>query len=453
MASPALADAIEHWDELLADDDSLADSLPELREWMLARGLQIEDRPLCTVLRPHLVTEEDLRRQTRLAEHVIGAIEKVRAALLEDRDLHLKHLGKFRAWIGDLIELDRRPVADGALMRLDASLARTQLHFIELNADMPQGMGHNDGLVAFFQQLDAFDRFADRYRIRPLRLEQTMLDTLLEIWREWGGEGKPTIGIVTRTDDPVRVSALEIDREFCAQRGIDAVIADAGELGFAGGRLRHGDHELDLVHRVIGTAECLEHRDELRPLLDAVRKGAVCMVNSFRSELLGHKAIFALLTDPGYEFGFTAEERAAIHGHVPWTRQVFEGKTTDRHGAEVDLVEHLLEYRERLVLKPSHDFGGHGVHLGWRHTDDEWRDAIQTALDTDYIAQHRVELRREEYPTMLGPGDRRPYYEDTDPYLFRGSVGGVLTRLSPGELTNVHAEGSVVPSFAIEPRG
>src|SRR5918994_830369 len=136
MTSPALAAAIEHWDGLLADDDSLGDSLPELREWMLARGLQIEDRPLCTVLRPHLVTVEDMRRQTQLAEHVIGAIEKVRAALLEDRDLH----------------------------------------FIELNADMPQSMGHNDGLVAFFQQLGAYDRFAERYRIHPLRLEQNMLD-------------------------------------------------------------------------------------------------------------------------------------------------------------------------------------------------------------------------------------------------------------------------------------
>jgi hypothetical protein len=204
---------------------------------------------------------------------------------------------------------------------------------------------------------------------------------------------------------------------------------------------------------VIGTAECLEHRDELRPLLDAVGEGGVCMVNSFRSELLGHKAIFALLTDPGYEFGFTAAERAAIRGHVPWTRQVFDDKTTDPRGAEVDLVEYLAEHRERLVLKPTHDFGGHGVHLGWRESDHEWRDAIQSALDTDFIAQQRVELRREEYPTMSAPGDRRPYYEDTDPYLFRGSVGGVLTRLSPGELTNVHAEGSVVPSFAIEPRG
>ena len=452
MTSPVVAAAIEHWDGLLSEDVSLDSALPSLREWMLERGLRIDDRPLCTVLRPHFVAEDDLRRQTRLAEHVIAAIEKVRDALLEDEQLHLKHLGKFRDWIGDLIELDDRPVAEGALMRLDASLARTQLHFIELNADTPQGMGHNDGLIALFQRLDAYDRFAERYRVRPLRLEELLRETLLAIWSEWGGEGKPTIGIVTKTDDPVRVSALEIDRDGYAEHGLEAVIADARELSFEGGRLRHGDRELDLVHRVITTAECLAHRDRLGALLEAVKQGAVCMVNSFRSELLGHKAIFALLTDPGYDFGFTRAEHTAIREHVPWTRQVFDGRTTDEHDSEVDLVEHLVENRKRLVLKPTHDFGGHGVRLGWEEDEERWRDAITEALNTDYIAQRRVELRREEYPTMEARGARRLYYEDTDPFLFRGRVGGLLTRLSPGELTNVHAEGSVVPSFAIEPR-
>jgi hypothetical protein len=453
MTSALVSAAIEHWDGLLADDGSFGDALPEYREWMLARGLQIDDRPLCTVLRPHLVAEEDLRRQTQLAGHVISAIAKVRDALVSDERLHLKHLGKFRAWIGDLLDLEQRPVPDGTLLRLDASLARTELHFIELNADAPQGMGHNDGVVAFFQYLEAYDRFAERYRVRPLMLEDSLHDTLLALWSEWGGNGRPTIGIVTRTDDPVRVSSLELDREYYAERGIDAVIVDFRELSFDSGRLRAGDIELDLVHRVLTTAEVLSDRDEFAPLLDAASQGAVCMVNSFRSELLGHKAVFALLTDHAYEFGFSGAEREAIRSHVPWTRQVFDAKTTDEHGAEVDLVDYLLEHRGRLVLKPTHDFGGHGVRLGWHESDEEWRESIAKALESDYIAQHRVELRREEYPTMEAPGTRRLYYEDTDPFLFRGRVGGLLTRLSPGELTNVHAEGSVVASFAIEARG
>src|ERR671919_538973 len=283
MTNQVVPTAIEHWDELLAEDESVEDALPALRAWMLERGLRIGDRPLCLVLRPHLVAEDDLRRQAQLAGHVISAIQKVRDALVENEELHLKHLGKFREWIGDLLDLEQRPVDDGTLLRLDASLARTQLHFIELNADAPQGMGHNDGVVDFFQQLNAYERFAERYASRPLRLQASLLETLLAIWSEWGGKGKPRIGIVTKTDDPVRVSSLELDREYYVRQGLEAVSVDFRELSFDAGRLSGGDRELDLVHRVLTTAEVLSHRDDFRPLLNAAAKGTVCMVNSFRS--------------------------------------------------------------------------------------------------------------------------------------------------------------------------
>jgi len=102
MTSPVVAAAIEHWDGLLDEDASLGDALPSLRKWMLERGLRIDDRPLCGVLRPHLVAEDELRRQTQLAEHVIAAIEKVRTALLEDEKLHLKAPRQ-------VPRLDRRP--------------------------------------------------------------------------------------------------------------------------------------------------------------------------------------------------------------------------------------------------------------------------------------------------------------------------------------------------------
>jgi hypothetical protein len=59
---------------------------------------------------------------------------------------------------------------------------------------------------------------------------------------------------------------------------------------------------------------------------------------------------------------------------------------------------------------------------------------------------------REAYPTLDAPGSSATYYEDTDPFIFRGRLGGLLTRLSASEITNVHASGSLVASFAIEPR-
>lgn len=256
---------------------------------------------------------------------------------------------------------------------------------------------------------------------------------------------------MTRTDDPVLLAGLEVEAERYRARGVEATICDFRELSFEGGRLRAGEREVELLYRVMPIAQCLDRRDEMTALFSAVRAGAVCMVNPFRSELLGHKALFALMSDPAHEFGFDAAERAVIRDHVPWGRLLVDGRTTDAHGREVDLIEHVLAEREHLVLKPAHEFGGRGVRLGWREDEGGWRRSVEEAVEADYIVQRRVPLHHADYPTMEAPGSRLTYFEDTDPFLFGGRAGGVLTRLSLDEITNVHVGGSVVASFAVEP--
>lgn len=105
------------------------------------------------------------------------------------------------------------------------------------------------------------------------------------------------------------------------------------------------------------------------------------------------------------------------------------------------------------MLKPTHEFGGLGVCLGWHQDEEGWEDAVRAGLEGDFVVQRRVPLHRRDYPTMDAPGARRDFFEDTDPFAFDGQVGGMLTRLSPGEITNVSEGGSVVASFAIEPLG
>jgi hypothetical protein len=77
---------------------------------------------------------------------------------------------------------------------------------------------------------------------------------------------------------------------------------------------------------------------------------------------------------------------------------------------------------------------------------------IETALDAEFIVQHRVELQREAYPSLAPGAPRRRLYEDTDPFMFRGGFGGQLTRLSSSEITNVHPDGCVCASVAVAPR-
>lgn len=452
MSFEVLDRARERWGELLAEEVRSTAQRNLLRDRLIENGIAAGDRPLLTVLRPHLITEDMLERQTSAASLIYSAALKVRDGVVSDERLHRLHFGSFMEWVGELVELDAAsPVADGALARLDASLARTRLHFLELNADAPGGAGHHDSILEFFAGLDTFRAFEREYRVRPLRLIPPLLEAHLDAWQRFGGVGRPSITLMTRSDDPVRTSSLEVNAERFRRQGIDAEICDYRELSFEGGRLRAGEREVDLLFRAMPTVECLDLRDEMQDLFSAVRTGSVCMVNPFRSELLGHKAVFALMTDPAHDFGFTAAEQRAVREHVPWGRPLTDEATSDPAGRKVDLVDYVLAERDRLVLKPAHQFGGSGVMLGWRHDEAEWGRSVQEALGTDYIVQRRVPLHRAGYPTMEGPPFQQSYFEDTDPFMFGGRAGGLLTRLSLDEITNVHTGGSVAASFAIEP--
>jgi hypothetical protein len=240
-------------------------------------------------------------------------------------------------------------------------------------------------------------------------------------------------------------------REFFEARGHQAVVCDPRELTYEGGTLRHAGTSVDVVYKRLLVNELLERKDALRPLLQAVAERAAVLVNPYRCKPLHKKAIFAVLTDDARQGLFSAEERAAIRAHVPWTRRVVEGHTT-REGERIDLPEHVRRNRTRLVMKPNDEYGGKGVFIGWEMTDAEWEAALATALRASYVVQEKVELARRSFPT-LGPEGLafRDLVVDVDPYLFDGEVEGFLTRLSGTSLANVTSGGGQVPAFLVEP--
>ena len=108
-----------------------------------------------------------------------------------------------------------------------------------------------------------------------------------------------------------------------------------------------------------------------------------------------------------------------------------------------------------MVLKPSDDYGGAGIVLGWEVDAAGWEAAVRTALDRPYIVQERIVLPFEPYPSLV---EGRVRFDDrmldTAPFVAHGeSVDGCLTRLSTAALLNVTAGGgSTVPTFVVEKR-
>lgn len=449
-----LREAVSKYHDLLTEGDLAETSRAVLDDGLERSKLIFGGRRLSPYLRPHFVTEDDFARITRVCETVWGAIEKVKDAALANPSL-LDELGLTEIE-RDLVSIDPGYRAVSPTARLDSFLTDEAYSFVELNGESPAGIAYADTAYEIFGELPVMKRFAESYNLRTFQGRRQMLDILVRAYAEFLGrrpDGAPQIAIVDLKDRPTQ-KEFELFKEFFEARGHPTIICSPDELEFEGGKLRAGDFRIDIVYKRLLVNEYLPIVKECPALLDAYRARAFCMVNSFRSKLIHKKALFAVLTDQRHAALFSKDERTAIDAHVPWTRQVRAGKS-DYHGAQIDLLEFIAARRDRLVLKPNDDYGGHGIYIGWNTDEIGWDEAMHNALaDGDYLVQERVPTAKEVFPELRPDGtiDFAEQLVDLDPLLFLGKVGSAFTRLSATELANVSSGGGMVPTFIISER-
>jgi len=446
---PLIARAVEDYDRLLKDEKELVEEMEDrLFERMRQAKLTFGGRVLCPFLRPNFVSPEVYEQVRVVCRGILGAIEKAEARLgteLWDRvDLTPEER--------ELMAIEPGYRRSSPTSRLDAFLTPSAYQFVELNAESPAGIAYAEALSDLFLDLPVMQKFQERWTVQRFRARERLLETLLECYREAGGqEEHPTIAIVDYADVPTRTEHL-LFRDFFAEKGHPTFVCDPRDLTFERGALRYEGRLIDIVYKRLLVNEFLEKVDQLQPLLEAARKRAVTMVNPFRCKPLHKKAIFAVLTDDDLQGLFSDEERGAIARHVPWTRRVSEERTR-RDGADVDLPAHIREHRESLVMKPNDEYGGKGVFIGAEMSESDWEAALAEALRSSYVVQEKVELRREAFPELGPEGLRtRELVVDLDPFIFQGEVEGFLTRLSGTSLANVTSGGGQVPAFVVTPR-
>ena len=420
-----LNEAVEHYHQLLADTDLAEASRKMLDEGLERSKLIFGGRRLSPYLRPHFVTETDFARIETICEIVWSAIQKVKDAAVGNDEL-LDELG-ITEIERDLVSIDPGYTAVSPTARLDSFLTEEAYSFVELNGESPAGIAYADAAYDVFSALPVMKRFTERYNVRPLYGRHLMLEVLLRAYTEYLGRApghKPLIAIVDLKDLPTQ-KEFELFQEYFEGEGYKSIVCSPQELAFSGGRLRCGEIEIDIVYKRLLVNEYLPIMAEFPALLDAYRAGGICMVNSFRSKLIHKKALFAVLTNERYAHLFTEEERVAIRRHVPWTRKV-RAERTDHYGEQIDLLEYAANSRDRLVLKPNDDYGGHGIYIGWNTDENAWDEALRHALaNGDYLLQERVSTAREQFPALQPDGtfEFAEQLVDLDPLLFYGKVG------------------------------
>lgn len=447
-----LTAAVSFYHELLEDADLAESSRRTLDTGLEQARLIFGGRRLSPYLRPHFVVEREWQRVSGVCETLWGAIQKVQNAALAD-DAVLDYLG-IHGIERELVSIDPGYSEVSPTARLDSFLTDDAYSFVELNGESPAGIAYADAATDIFLSLPVMRRFRERFNVRTLNGSPKMLDVLRKTYARFlnrAPESEPRIAIVDLSDRPTQ-KEFELFRDFFTAAGCPTIICTPEELEFTSGKLRCDDFCVDVVYKRLLVNEYLPVMKNYPALLEAYRAGAVCMVNSFRAKLVHKKTLFALMTDERYKELFTASEQAVIRAHVPWTRRVRD-EQTEWNGKQIDLLDYIRRNQQQLVLKPSDDYGGTGIWIGWSLDEAAWSDAIEKSLaNGDYLVQQRVSTAREIFPA-LGANGQIEFTEqlvDLDPLLFNGRVGSAFTRLSSTELANVSSGGGMVPTFIIE---
>jgi len=446
----ASSDAAEYWNALLAavDGGALCESLAvRMRE----RRLHFGGRPLCSFLRPFFLDAADEGRVRRVAETLWTLGERVAHAAVDSPEM-LRDLALSDAEIR-LARIDPRYKTTSTAARADAFILPDSLQLAEYNGESPAGAAYSQGLAELFDTEPLTARWRERFDARFYRPIETLLSALLDSYHEWGGRASPPLTAIVDWKEVPTYSEFEILRDSFTSLGVPTIIADPRDLEYsASGGLRAHGRRIDLLYRRVLINDIVARPDECRALVDAYEAGAVCVANSLRCKIPHKKAFFAVLTDDRYAAFFSADERQLIERHVPWTALV-EDRRVARGGESIDLLPHLREHRETMVIKPNDEYGGTGVTLGWETSERDWDAAIERAVrerEHAWVAQERIAVRREPFPICENGGVVvRDMLVDFAPYIFRGRLAGFLTRLSATGLANVTSGGGQVPAFVV----
>lgn len=400
--------------------------------------------------KPHLVSPEQEHLLKRAAAALTSALNIAIHLFFEER--HFTHLVRMPQPIRDLIKIDPGYSQSIVFARYDALLEGMSLKVLEFNSDTEAGAGYADQLEEMLLTDPLLEDFFKENLIKTTDRVQSILDTLLAVYEEFGGLETPKIALVDWKN--VRtIRELEYLKQRFESKGYKTTIADPRELKFKGGKLYHKDFRVDILYRRVALDELIERADEVQEMIRAYEKRAVCMVNPLRARLASTKALLSILTNPEYDHFFTENENQIKRECLPWTRRTEDAKAF-YGGKTVYLLDFLKDEKETVVLKPSVTYGGKGVMIGRETRDQDWNEAIDKAIKGDWVVQEFVNVPILTVPRVVNRKldfDYKKY--NFNMLVFGGKYVGGFARLSQETVVNVARNGGFVPSIAgeIEP--
>lgn len=435
------------YDEYLKSNEAAIQAVSHFSNHLKDKKFMYGKVVIPSFYKPHFLSEKQehlLKRVTSTLHQVINT-----ACRLYFEVGHLQNVFRIPPEAHQLIEIDPGYSSSVIFSRFDALLEGESLKMVELNCDSPAGAAYTDQLEQVLFEEKPLQNFIEQYHLRCSDRMSYILNSLLEVYEEFGGFETPQIAIV---DWRRTRAAFEFERlkEYFESKGYKTIVADPRDLKYKSGKLYHKNFRIDIIYRRVVFDELLMRLDEVKDMIKAYKERAVCIVNPLRSRLASSKALLSVLTNPEYDHYFTDNENEVKKEHLLWTRRLEDAADFYGHKTEY-LIDFLKDEKETLILKPSLASGGTDVFIGEETRDDDWNAAIGKALKGDWVVQEFCNIPIMTVPKVVGGKidfDYKKY--NFNVIAIGGKCAGAFVRLSDESVINVARGGGMIPSIASE---
>jgi hypothetical protein len=435
---------LQHLVELSKLGDGCVRVEREIESWLAEHDVVFGGHTIPFVLMPHFVSPGQLVRVKRAVDCLSRVLDRFCDAYVEDA--RLRDELAVPAAEDALIRLDPGYPRPLRICRLDAFLQGYDVKFLEFNADSPAGIGYTDVLYEGLRRAIELPRVNAEFETSYAPMLPPLVETLLDAYRSLREARddlpeRPTLALVDVEGSPA-VPEFRITCDAARRAGLEALHCTLGQLEYDGSLLHADGEPVHLVYRR-ALLEDLPEGD----LIAAARDRRAAVVNPFRARVANNKKLFALLQDPRFVHLVEERERQVIDETIPWTRVLRDARV--RYGEwVVDLLPFVSDNRERLVLKPASDYGGHDVALGMETPQSHWDRLVEEHQRAgDFVVQEYVPVPEEMFPTVEhGHVQMRLKRFNINPFGIGGRYAGTITRISDQAVINVSAGGGLLPS-------
>lgn len=218
----------------------------------------------------------------------------------------------------------------------------------------------------------------------------------------------------------------DVCRKVLEENGIEGNVAyceyPTRTLNVEDGELHYrGKH----VHAVVEFCEEATPREVFMPF----KMGTATLYNGPAATAIGSKLSSCLLSELEDSDLFSAEERATIRSHIPWSRRIADTTTTFQ-GDRVLLPGFLLDQKDQFIIKPMDGTRGENVVVGRLTDEKKWQAWVERACrQGGWMAQAHVDSR----PYLFQQGEEGYGVFDLvwGTFCFGQEYGGGFLRMAP----------------------